>query len=95
MIDAARLALMKKTAILVNTARGDLVDEAALLDALKEKRIYGAGLDVFASEPPAEDAWYGLDNVVMGSHCSSSTAGATETMGNMAVDNLLRDLGIA
>lgn len=95
MIDAARLALMKKTAILINTARGDLVDEAALLDALKEKRIYGAGLDVFASEPPAEEVWYGLDNVVMGSHCSSSTAGATETMGTMAVDNLLRDLGIA
>lgn len=76
-INAARLASMKPTAILVNTARGGLVDEAALLDALRENRIYGAGLDVFAQEPPADPAWYGLDNLVMGSHCAASTAGAT------------------
>ncbi len=93
-IDARRLAAMKKTAILVNTARGGLVDEAALLTALREGRIYGAGLDVFAQEPPADAAWYTLDNVVMGSHCSSSTAGAVALMGTMAVDNLLRDLGL-
>lgn len=93
-INAARLASMKPTAILVNTARGGLVDEAALLDALRENRIYGAGLDVFAQEPPADPAWYGLDNLVMGSHCAASTAGATAAMGHMAVDNLLRDLGL-
>ena len=94
-IDARRLSAMKPSAILINTARGELVDNAALLAALQEGRIYGAGLDVFEQEPPVEDAWYGLDNLVMGSHCSSSTSGATQLMGRMAVDNLLRDLGLA
>lgn len=93
LIDARRLGLMKKTAILINTARGGLVDEAALLKALQDGSIYAAGLDVFETEPPVEQAWYSLDNVVLGSHCSSSTKGATDTMGGMAVDNLLRDLG--
>lgn len=94
LINARRLGMMKKTAVLINTARGGLIDETALLAALREGRIYGAGLDVFEQEPPAEPAWYGLDNLVMGSHCSSSTAGATEQMGRMAVDNLLRDLDL-
>lgn len=93
-INAARLASMKPTAILINTARGELVDNAALLETLRQGRIYGAGLDVFEQEPPTDEAWYGLDNLVMGSHCSSSTRGSTETMGHMAVDNLLRDLGL-
>lgn len=94
-INAARLAAMKPTAILVNTARGGLVDEQALLDALRQGRIYGAGLDVFNEEPPADPAWYALDNLVMGSHCAASTAGATAAMGHMAVDNLLCALGLA
>ncbi len=94
-ISAGRIAMMKKTAVIINTARGGLIDETALLAALQEGRIYGAGLDVFEQEPPADPAWYALDNLVMGSHCSSSTAGATETMGRMAVDNLLRDLGLS
>lgn len=93
-INASRIAMMKNNAILVNTARGGLVDEDALLAALKAGRIYGAGLDVFESEPPKNPLWYELDNVVMGSHCSSSTKGATELMGSMAVDNLLRDLNL-
>ena len=88
LVNAERIALMKKTAILVNTARGGLVDEAALLKALQEKRIYGAGLDVFESEPPADPAWYALDNLVMGSHTSSSTVGTTNLMGQMCVDAL-------
>ena len=92
MINAGRLAAMKSTAILVNTARGDLVDETALLAALKENRIYGAGIDVFVQEPPENPDWYGLDNLVMGAHGASSTSGATALMGHMAVDNLLRDL---
>jgi D-3-phosphoglycerate dehydrogenase len=95
MLNAERLGTMKPTAILVNTARGELVDEAALLAALQERRIHGAGIDVFVSEPPKEDGWYQLDNVVLGSHCSSSTRGAVETMGRMAVANLLRDLAAA
>ena len=85
--------MMKPTAILINTARGGLVDEKALLAALKENRIYGAGLDAFAHEPPEDDDWFELDNVVLGSHCAASTSGATENMGRMATENLLRDLG--
>ncbi len=91
-VGARELAMMKPTAILINTARGGLVDERALLEALKENRIYGAGLDAFAHEPPEDDAWFGLDNVVLGSHCAASTTGATENMGRMATENLLRDL---
>jgi D-3-phosphoglycerate dehydrogenase len=94
-INEQRLALMKKTAVLVNTARGGLVDESALLAALREGRIYGAGLDVFEEEPPSARDWYELDNVTLGSHCAASTNGATETMGTMAVDNLLRDMGLS
>lgn len=86
------LAMMKPDAILINTARGGLVDEKALLRALQEGRIYGAGLDAFAHEPPEDDAWFTLDNVVLGSHCAASTTGATENMGRMATDNLIRDL---
>ena len=93
-INAARIGQMGPETIFVNTARGELVDEDALLDALKKKAIFGAGLDVFEKEPPENPDWYKLDNVIMGSHCSSSTKGATNLMGKMAVDNLLRDLGI-
>ena len=86
------LSMMKPTAILINTARGGLVDEKALLAALKENRIYGAGLDAFAHEPPEDDDWFTLDNVVLGSHCAASTTGATENMGRMATENILLDL---
>ena len=86
------IAMMKKDAILINTARGGLIDEAALLKALKEERIYGAGIDAFAHEPPEDPAWFELDNVVLGSHCAASTRGATENMGVMATENIIRDL---
>lgn len=92
LIDVRRIGLMKGNTVLVNTARGGLIDEDALLAALVENRIYGAGLDVFSSEPPVNPQWYKLDNVILGSHCSSSTVGATNLMGTLAVDNLLRDL---
>lgn len=95
LINANRIASMKKTAILVNTARGGLVDEAALLEALKTQMIYGSGIDVFEKEPPENPDWYSLQNVILGSHCSSSTIGATELMGTLSVDNLLTDLGLA
>ncbi|MGI6298353.1 MAG: phosphoglycerate dehydrogenase [Saccharofermentanales bacterium] len=94
-IDARRLEMMKPTAILVNTARGGLIDEAALLQALKEEKIYGAGIDVFETEPPADKSWYELSNVILGSHCAASTIGATENMGRMAAANLIRDLSSA
>lgn len=95
LIDEHRIALMKPTAILVNTARGGLIDEPALLRALSEKRLYGAGLDVFETEPPADKSWYTLPNVILGSHCAASTVGATDQMSLMAARNLLDDLTLA
>ncbi len=93
MIGREQLEAMKRTAIIINTARGGIVDEAALLEALKNKTIYGAGIDAFEEEPPANPEWYGLDNLLMGSHSAASTTGATERMGRMAAENLVRDLG--
>lgn len=93
-IGQAELAMMKPNAILVNTARGGLIDENALLDALEEKKIYGAGIDAFEEEPPKDPRWFRLENVVLGSHCAASTVGASENMGKMATENLIRDLGL-
>lgn len=83
---------MKPTAFLINTARGELVEEGALLEALENGRIAGAGLDAFREEPPTDPAWYALKNVIMGSHCAASTQGAARNMGRFAVENLIRDL---
>mgnify|MGYP000864041167 CR=1 FL=1 len=91
-IGERELSLMKPTAILVNTARGGLIQDGALLTALKEKRIYGAGIDAFSEEPPADPSWFTLDNVIIGSHCAASTAGAIQNMGRAATANLIRDL---
>ena len=93
-IGAAELAKMKPDAILVNTARGGLIDENALLDALEAGKIYGAGIDAFSSEPPKDPRWFTLENVVLGSHCAASTSGASRNMGRMATENLIRDLGL-
>lgn len=93
-IGAAELAKMKSDVILVNTARGGLIDENALLDALEAGKIYGAGIDAFSSEPPKDPRWFTLDNVVLGSHCAASTSGASRNMGRMATANLIRDLGL-
>lgn len=68
LIDARRIALMRPTAILVNTSRGGLVDSDALYAALRERRIVGAGLDVFEQEPPGAHALFTLDNVVVTNH---------------------------
>lgn len=69
LIDARRLAMMKPNAVLINTARGGLVDEATLYQALSTKQLHAAGLDVFASEPtPAENPLLALDNVVVAPH---------------------------
>ena len=94
MIGAEQLAQMRPDVILVNTARGGIIDESALLDALETGCIYGAGIDAFSEEPPADRRWYALENVVLGSHCAASTAGAALNMGRMATTNLLRDLGL-
>jgi len=69
LVGAAELALMKPTACLVNTSRGPVVDEAALLDALQRRAIAGAGLDVFGTEPlPPDSPWFALDNLVLTPH---------------------------
>lgn len=92
MISAPQIDKMKPTAIIINTARGGVIDEGALLDALKNNRIYGAGIDAFATEPPENKEWFYLQNVIIGSHCGASTTGAIENMGRMAANNLIRDL---
>ncbi|MDR1272622.1 MAG: phosphoglycerate dehydrogenase [Clostridiales Family XIII bacterium] len=91
-IDARRIEMMKPNAFLINTARGGLVDDEALLSALKNGSIGGAGLDVFGKEPPDDVSWYALDNVVIGSHCAASTEGAADRMSIRSAENLIRDL---
>ena len=90
LIGARELGLMKLTAVLVNTARGGVVDQAALVAALAARRIGGAALDVFAVEPlPADHPILGLDNVVVAPHVGSATVETRARMADLAVDNLL------
>jgi lactate dehydrogenase-like 2-hydroxyacid dehydrogenase len=88
LIDAAALAAMKPTAVLVNTARGAVVDERALVDALVEGRIAGAALDVFEHEPAVPPELLELENVVLSPHLGSATPDTREAMGMLAVDAL-------
>jgi D-3-phosphoglycerate dehydrogenase len=88
-MNAARFALMKPSAYLINTARGTLVDEDALLAALKGRRIAGAGLDVFRGEPPAGSALLGLDNVVLTPHSTGMDETAEAAMANRCIDSIL------
>lgn len=90
LINASNMKLMKSTAILVNTARGGVVDEAALYEALVKGDIYGAGLDVFEQEPPTGSKLLTLDNVVLGTHAAASTQGAVDMMGEMASKNVVK-----
>jgi phosphoglycerate dehydrogenase-like enzyme len=94
LIGVREFGLMKPTAILVNTARGAIVDEAALIDALSTRRIAGAGLDVFSIEPlPPEHALTKLSNVVMTPHSAGITPEALEAGLQMAVANVLNNAG--
>jgi glyoxylate/hydroxypyruvate/2-ketogluconate reductase len=88
MIGAAEIAKMKPTAILVNTARGGVVDDAALAAALEAKRIAGAGLDVFEGEPKLHSGYLGLANVVLTPHIGSSSRRTRLTMCETARANL-------
>lgn len=93
LINADRLALMKPTAFLINTARGGLVDTAALCRALKEQRIAGAALDVVEDEPLCADSpLRALDNVYLSPHVGGATADARRLSGAMAAENLIRAL---
>ncbi len=89
-VDATKLALMKPTACLVNTARGDLVDEDALYDAVRSGQIAGAGIDAWTTEPMLDPRWAELENVVLTPHSGSSTYGVWRASGAMAVDIVLR-----
>lgn len=89
LLNYERMSRMKKNAILVNTARGGIIDEDDLVRILKEKKIYGAGIDVFQHEPASESPLLELSNVIVGSHCAASTEGAIENMSNFAVENLI------
>jgi glyoxylate/hydroxypyruvate/2-ketogluconate reductase len=88
LIGAAEIAKMKPTAILVNSARGGVVDDAALVEALKERRIAGAGLDVFEGEPNVHAGFLGLKNVVMTPHIGSASRATRIVMCNTAAANM-------
>jgi glyoxylate reductase len=88
LFDAARLARMKPTAVLVNTARGPIVDERALVEALRQGVIAGAALDVYEREPEVEEGLLSLDNVVLTPHLGSATRETRVAMGMLCVEGL-------
>jgi lactate dehydrogenase-like 2-hydroxyacid dehydrogenase len=88
LIGAKQLALMKPTAVLVNAARGGIIDDAALVQALRERRIAAAGLDVFEGEPKLNPGFLDLDNVVLVPHVGSATRATRMAMATLAAKNL-------
>ena len=90
LFNAARIGRMKRTAFLVNTARGGIIDEPALYDALKNKRIAGAALDVFVEEPtPKDNPLLTLDNFIAAPHVAGVTREAVDRMAIVAVQNII------
>lgn len=89
LISQKELTAMKPNSILVNTSRGPIVDEQALVHALREKEIWGAGLDVFEHEPKISSALTRLSNVVLTPHIASATGQAREAMGMIVADNVI------
>jgi len=92
LIGGEELARMKKTAVLVNTSRGPVVDERALAEALKEGKIAGAGLDVYEEEPKISRELLALDNVVLAPHIGSASVETRTKMALMAAEDLLAAL---
>lgn len=91
-IGAAELALMKPTATLTNIARGGIVDDAALAEALRERRIAAAALDVFEGEPAVHPGLLSVPNVVLTPHIASATVATRRAMADLAADNLIAAL---
>jgi len=89
LIGKEQLALMKRTAILINTARGGLIDTKALIECLAKKEIAGAGLDVFDPEPPEGEAFRSLDNVLITPHMGGFTFESLEKVGMIVAKNIL------
>jgi len=87
-IDQRKLGLMQKTAFIVNTARGAVIDEAALISALKNNEIAGAGLDVYEQEPKIPKDLLEMKNVVLLPHLGSASLATREKMGQLVIDNL-------
>ncbi|MGE4111664.1 MAG: 2-hydroxyacid dehydrogenase [Burkholderiales bacterium] len=92
LIGAAQLAKMKRSAILINSTRGGVVDDAALVEALKTGTIRGAGLDVYENEPKLHAGFLALDNVVLAPHVGSSTEATRKAMAMLAAKNLVAAL---
>jgi glyoxylate reductase len=93
LIDRTALARMKRSAYLVNTARGPVIDEAALAWALRERLIAGAALDVYENEPAVHPELLPLDNVLLVPHLGSATTETRTAMANLAADNVIAVLG--
>jgi lactate dehydrogenase-like 2-hydroxyacid dehydrogenase len=92
LIGEKQLKMMKKTAVLINTSRGPVLDEKALVEAIKEKLIFGAGLDVYEHEPKISKELLNLDNVVLQPHSASATTESREGMSVIAAENMVAGL---
>lgn len=92
LIDAEALRRTRTGALLVNTARGGIVDEHALADALRSGRLAGVALDVFAEEPPVDSPLLGLENAVLSPHAGAATVEVAHRAGVQALEQLIRDL---
>lgn len=90
LINKESLKTAKENLIIINTARGGIINEEDLYDALKNNVILGAGVDVFEHEPAKNSKLLNLKNVIVGSHCAASTVGAIDKMSQMAVDNIIK-----
>ena len=95
LMNASNLGLMKKSAVLINTARGPIVDESALIDALQDRKLAGAALDVFEVEPlPPDSPLRRMSNVLLAPHNSNSSPAAWERVHHNTIRSLLEGLGI-
>jgi len=92
LINRESFKMMKKTAYLINTSRGSIVDEKALAEALKEGVIKGAAIDVFENEPAIEPSLIGLENIVITPHLASATEETRNKMAELASENIIAAL---